>query len=250
MKKLITAWKRLPRPVRTIVHVIVILLCIGIAYIAIGIPFDSAEAQFRRLEQSHMIGPSDILGTETISVEHRQKLLIAESDSNVMLYRYYIEDEVNSIDLVCRAKTGKLTVLAAGGQRPSHSGINIYDIDLPVVLFDDYPNAVRAELDITLIGDYINDKYDPEKRYERTYNLEATRSNPGYFYFLIHHEAYTNSRDPALLQRFAEISSGYDYRAHLHWSVPVAVRLYDNQENLIHEETVYIRSYAAEVLLP
>ena len=120
MKKLFAFWKRIPRPTRTIIYFACILLCMAIIIVLSKIPSYTAEMQYRRLEKQHMIGPAKILGTETLS-GGSAKLLVAKSDTELMLYRYWIGDYVdyNSTDLVCRKKHGDLTILAAGGNHPS-----------------------------------------------------------------------------------------------------------------------------------
>ena len=235
--------RQLSRPARTIMHILACILCLSVIYIAVGSPAFTPKTQYRRLEKSHLIGPATILGTETISESNGEKILIAQTNSQVMLYRYHEGIRVTSSDLVCRQKTGSLTVLAAGGQNPilrNHRGIT-----LPVILFDNHPHAVRAELEITLTGDRLEDKYDPDLRFEKHYTLEATRINSGYFYFTIFQEANGDQRVADLLQRLADISSSNSRSSYI-GSIPVNVRLYDNSNTLIHTELLHIRSVKAE----
>ena len=87
MKKHLAQRKGLPRPAQAIIYTFAIFLCLTTTLIAIHFPIPTPEAQFRRLEQGYMVGPAQILGTETVS-DNGERLLIAASDTELMLYRY------------------------------------------------------------------------------------------------------------------------------------------------------------------
>lgn len=249
MKKLITFWKSLRRPTRAIINIVAILLCLAIILILSDIPSLTAEMQYRRLEKQHMIGPAQILGTESPYENGASKLLIAKSDTEVMLH-YYRDgdyDNYNSTDLVCRKKQGALTILAAGGSTPSYS--TSADISLPIILFDEYPGAVRAEVEFTLyFGDYADAGH--KIPYEKHFNLAAARTNEGYFCFFIQCKAYTNAKYSSMLETLAAISAGYftSSDTNKYIPIPVTVHLYDENDQLIVDQIIYFRTVEEDLL--
>lgn len=252
MKKLFAFWKRIPRQARAIIYFSCILLCIAIILVLSKIPSYTAEMQYRRLEKQHMIGPAKILGTETLP-NGSTKLLVAQSDTELMLYRYWVDDYTNynstynSTDLVCRKKNGKLTILAAGGNHPSYSHYNSFT--LPIILFDEYPAAVRAEVEFDLFfGDYTDPQWTIP--YEKHFNLEATRTNEGYFCFLIQYKAYTNVKYSAMLNDLASISAGNYTNSNVikYTPIPVTVHLYDKNNQLIVDQIIYFQHPGQDLL--
>ena len=179
MRQIKRIWLRIPRKVRVLVNLLAIAI-VGLAlYIFIGCPAFTAEQLYRRLEKSNMVGPAEILticDIENASYEH---LLVADDGEGVVLFGYSntLGDHHN---LVYRKKTGDLTVLAAPDFR--FFGAEEYVLDLPVFLFDEYPAAARAELEMTL-STTLNDVY-----FEKNYFLESQREGEGYFRFNIHAE--------------------------------------------------------------
>ncbi|MBO5323036.1 MAG: hypothetical protein J6A88_02915 [Oscillospiraceae bacterium] len=249
MKKLSAFWARIPRPLRTILHIVAILLCVVIYYGAIGAPSLTTEMQYRRVEQSHMIGPGTILGTEAISGNGQQQLLIAKSDTHVMLYRYTEESKTTSYDLVYRKNHGDLMILAAGGRLPTYSVSE--DFSLPVILFDNYPTAVRAEVEFTMSTP--DDEYaypHTTQHYQKHFFLESNRNNEGYFYFEIQHKAYTSRLYTKMLNAIVNISLGVNYSSAKDAIVPISVRLYDQNDQLILDQIIYFRTVTADGFRP
>lgn len=240
MKKLIAFFRRIPRPVLTGLCVVGSLLCLLVIYIVIGAPSFSPEMQFRRLEHSYMIGPGDILGTE--SANGKEFLLVAKTDTQLMLYYYEKDTKTTSQDLLVREKNGTLTLMAGSGRLPIYTERS--DFDLPMILFDDHPNAVRAEVEFTM---FLGDYEDPAQTipYKKTFFMEASRKNPGYFYFTIHHKAYTSPSYAKMFMAMAYMTYGYNYNEELVASTPITVRLYDRNDQLIVDEIIYFRTNVA-----
>ena len=195
-----------------------------------------------------MVGPAEILticDIENASYEH---LLVADDGEGVVLFGYSntLGDHHN---LVYRKKTGDLTVLAAPDFR--FFGAEEYVLDLPVFLFDEYPAAARAELEMTL-STTLNDVY-----FEKNYFLESQREGEGYFRFNIHAESenwyideYGQKWGSSLgaeghaLQEFSRMC-GYSSA----WNLlpqPVTVRLFDDQNDLILEKELLVRCAAGQ----
>lgn len=251
MKKRLTRRKSLTRPVRTLLHCLVILLCTVAILVFTAMPVLTPEAQYRLLEHGYMVGPARILGTEAVS-ENGERLLIGESNNELMLYRYmagqfslFADHDNLSTDLVCREKHGDLTILAAGGRTPYFSSHR--DFYLPIILFDDYPNAVRAEIEFSLLLDEQEDK-DGICREEIAILLNSNRSNDGYFYFSIYHSAQEDQRYTTQLELIASISAGFSYNYFRPASIPVNVRLYDAANQLILEKCIYFRTIEDDFL--
>ena len=251
MKKLFASWNRLRRSTRAVLNIVAIFLCLTIILILCDLPSFTAEMQYRRLEKQHMIGPAQILGTESLYEDGTTKLLIAKSNTEVMLH-YYQDgdyDNYNSTDLVCRKKQGALTILAAGGSTPRYSTYS--DISLPIILFDEYPEAVRAEVEFTLyFGDYKDAGHTVP--YEKHFNLDAARTNEGYFCFYIQCKAYTNTKYTSMLTTLAAISAGYHTSSdtNKYTPIPVTVHLYDKNDQLIVDEIIYFRTIEDDFATP
>lgn len=234
MKKLKQRWLRIPRKQRAMLNLLaIIVLAFGI-YLLLGCPPLSDEARFRRVEKANLVGPSMILGKEDLSSGH---LIIAEEKDAVILYSYPTAYPENDI-FVYREKAGDVTVLAA----PTNDMIWYYDekAALDIIVFDDFPQAMRAELDFTLKAT-VNDVY-----FEKQYSLRADRERKGYFLF-----SYVTEGSPYIgpechaLETFLEIS-GNNGDTYIDVAIPMAVRLYDAQNALIAERSLTLRSQAVE----
>ena len=226
--------KRIPRPLLVLLHIAIILLSVLMIYIASGSPSFTVEMRYRRLEKSYMVGPATILGTE--SVDWQTKILVAKTDTNLMLFFYNEGKADNSTDLLIRKSYGDLTILPAVEWLPMYTERS--DFGLPMILFDAYPEAVRAELEFTMfLGDYT----DPQETipYEKHFFLESTRTNDGYFRFTIEHKANSNRLYTKMLETLAYASRGYNNVDTIVAEIPFSVRLYDRNDQLITEKIIY-----------
>ena len=235
-------WKR-----KTIILLLIIPVILILTYHAIGSPVLTAEQSFRRAEKEHALGPATILGTESIITDdygyHYDTLIVAETKYGAMLYC----TELNKQDrLYYREKTGPLTVMALpnGGW----SWLINEPRQLNVILFDDYPEAVRAELEIKV--EWAKDFYGftPDGVYYH-YQLNAERTADGYFRFV--HTIYGSDyidNDNVAMRILTDISCkrqvGEAYFLEL--EIPVYLRLYDSNGNLVTEESHILRSIGAE----
>lgn len=217
------------------------VLLAAVLYIVAGSPALSPEMQLRREEKANLIGPSAILGTEAIRSTGFDRLIAADAGDGVILFSYN-SNYYDSNQLVYREKTGNITVVAAPESEPFWAFTK--EMDLNILVFDTYPEAVHAEMAFTLRteGSIQNIPFN----FEKAYLLEADRTNAGYFRF-----TYTAS-DPemlgpegAALQTFAEISSSLR-ASYLEDRIPVTVRLYDASRKLIGQETVTLLSIPAQ----
>ena len=231
--------KRIPRPLLVLIHIAVTLLCFLMIYISLGFPSFTAEMQYRRLEKSRMVDPATILGTETVNGKNR--ILIAKSDTQVMLFFYTDGITVNSTDLVIREKCGDLTLLPAVELLSNYRERANYGA--PIILFDEYPQAVRAELRLPIPLE-VNNNSGHTTMQNEVYLLKSTRESDGYFRFTITH----SNRMSRLLKRLANASRGYNGDDVLIAENPFTVRLYDANDQLIVDKTIYFRTIEDDLL--
>ncbi len=240
-------WKRFPRPLKVLILLIGSLVTSSLLYIFIGAPPLSDEQRYRRAEKAHLVGPAeilDIIELDPLYENSYEYMLIADTEDAVIMFLWNTNQHPNE-SLVYREKMGDVTVYAA----PTAIWYELWErrpeIELPILLFDNYPRAVRAELDLTLSAD----KYD-DYTFTKDYALEAQRKNPGYFCFYIQASDYSSSGDDegAVLASFSSFTSHYEISESIaiRTSIPATVRLYDANNSLIHEETVIIREPSAQ----
>ena len=236
MKKLM---KRIPRPLLVLIHIAVTLLCILMIYITLGSPSFTAEMQYRRLEKSHMVDPATILGTETVN--GKDKILIAKNDTQLMLFFYNDGITVSSTDLLIRENCGDLTILPAVELLSDYRERANYGV--PIILFDEHPQAVHAELRLTIPLEVYNNSGQATIQNE-TYLLKSTRVSDGYFRFNIEH----SNRMSKMLETLANASRGYNNDDALIAEIPFSVRLYDANDRLIVDEVIYFRTIEEDLL--
>lgn len=238
MKKKNYFWSRLSYPWKITIYLLVILLLAFLLYFFAGCPPVSETHRYYRAARDHMVGPGTVLAHLELEQMDYTDLVIAEDDENVMLYITH-EYDAHPAELACREKTGDLTVLAAPCYR---GGIwsNAVDQHLPVFLFDDYPDAVRAELDVMLSVRYGGQVF------EKTYALEAEREYEGFFRFdIFAHNSDGLKAEGYALHTFSNLSSNA-LTSHMGLTVPVTVRLYDQADQLILERSLEVRSVAGQ----
>lgn len=247
MKKWEWAWwsqfrSRFPRPVRSMANLLLAMALLFLLYAYNGSPDANLIQAFRREEERNLIGPGNILGTVAVdeSIGY-DRLLLAETADGVILYCYNDGNfsilgkrRQSSLEgtMVYREKGEHVTVMAA----PSYYVHGFYDdVALPVILFDSYPQAVRAELDLYLNAHNLG-------LGESIWNVEARRENSGYFLF----ELMADSGDQIQFETDAAAISNlgkmFESGAGFSDGFPAAVRLYDKADNLILEEDFTVHS--------
>ena len=245
MRKL--PWKKLSRPVKVLILLVGFLATSLLLYIFVGTPPLSDEHRYRRAEKANLVGPAeilDILELEPVNMHNScDRMIIADTGDAVIMYLWHTQEDYLEY-LVYREKMGDITVYAA----PCARGIDTWEladeIKLPVLLFDNFPQAVRAELDLTLWADR-----DDDFTFSKDYALEARREKPGYFCFYIYASDFTRSDDDegAVLASFSKFTSGETSNSISPMTeIPATVRLFDADGRLIHEETVSIRHVSGE----
>lgn len=232
---------------RTIILLLCILAVSGILYWAMGCPVFTAEQSFRRDEASYALGPGNILGTESIDCPgygyDYDTMIVAETERGCILYCCNLNEAER---LYYREKQGSMTIMAL--PNGSWSWLKDEPRQLNVVLFDDYPEAVRADVKIQLDWSKNFYGFTPEGVHY-TYDLTAKREEDGYFHFVhtIYGSDYIDNNNAAF-KMLTDIccDTGVDEVYYWQLEIPATVRLYDQDNNLIIEQTLVLRSIGAE----
>lgn len=228
--------KRTPsKKLRLLRNLLILTLLIGLMDFLIADFFLIPENQFLREERGNLVGPSTILGQEEIDLGPFQGMIIAETESVVILWLY--GEDIGRTQFICRNKYDENMLIA-----PPGTGGFVFLTDklhLPMVLFDNTPRATRAEISFTL--QELHDEHD----FEKTYLLEAKRSQQGYFLFTLEAEGQWPGlgAEGTALNTLTNISSNRD--TYVHRSIPVQIRFYDITGTLIETDNVTIVSEAA-----
>lgn len=176
LEKTRDAWNamldKIPRKTQVVLNLFLILI-FGLAlYIFLDAPAFSLEHAFRRAEKRHMVGPSQILGVEQLETSYADQLVVAKTENGVILYAD--TSTLGDFGFTYREKEQELmlcvTPVFLSSIRPPDGD------DLTVILFDDYPDAVRAELDLETFWE----DNQTGKQYRYQYSLSGQRTNPGY----------------------------------------------------------------------
>ena len=252
MRKLKNFWLNIPRWVRTIGNLVLLLLIAVVFYVCIGTPTLTEEQAFRRAEKAQLVGPSTILFNEDVESYDYRHLILAETDYGVITY---VSDETWNPKLCYTAKTGDVTVVAAP-KGPFNWGYSNWAVKLPVFVVDDVPDAVRAELEIDIVGTYVihlNNEMLQIPLYHH-YSLESTREEENFFQFAIElpfldqYDGYgyntdaEHGADGYALDLLAETFSNQDNQLpRSSASITATVRLYDESGSLIVERNLTLR---------
>jgi len=252
MKTIKRFWTNIPRQVRTGINILIILYLLLTLYVSIGSPVFTLEQRFRRAEKAHLVGPSEIVDqTQWGLYSQFTDMLVAETEHGVMFYGYWEQDyplddyEVFSY----REKTGKLTFLAPPSLGFSWA-FDDFDRTVPLYLFDDYPQAVRAEASVHAKGTHqVNNTKTP---FDMRFEVSADRFSDGVFRFLLE----LKGGDPlklAAAQMLTQISTTaeswpYSYTVAFHKEphANITIRLYDADDNLIVEEKLVLRTVTGQ----
>jgi len=229
---------RIPRKTQVALNLLVILLFGLLLYVFLGAPAFNLEHAFRRMEKRHMVGPSQILGIEQLETTYADQLVVAKTekgvilyaDEHVMGYHGFSYREKDQDIMVC------VTPVFLSSIRPPNGD------DLTVIIFDDYPEAVRAELELETFWE----DNQTGKQYHYRYALSGTRTNPGYIrvdYDVQWHD-YQGVWDLPENEAIYELVS-YAVNGHLRapaGEFPATVRLYDTKDQLICIRELYLFS--------
>lgn len=240
MKKSKTNQMAIPRKARVISNLFVIVILCTLLFVFAQRPALTAKRQFRRMEKSNFVGPATILDTISIDYYPYNRLLLATNENGVTVFSYD-KNNLKVNDFTYREKKGNTAVLAL----PNRSGQSFatkFEANIPIVVFDSYPEAARCEL-------YI--KLTDGESFEQEYTMEAGRGGNGFFLFMLSVSRTKElGREGVAMELLTQISDDTPYAANGEIVMPATVRYYDAENVMICEDTVYICSPAGSVHNP
>lgn len=234
-------WNGVSRRKKVLLYLLAIFTMSFLVYLFLGAPPFSWQHRYRRIEKAHFVGPGQILGYEEVSGSFYDAAVVARTEEGVIITSMMSQVDYGEM-LFYLPMTGKLIVTAAP-QMLAPIDIDFKEDTLTVFVVDDYPEAVRAELDLQLFW-----RQQPEDEGERPiYHLSAPREKAGYFRLDTPFESLDeNSVERKALELFSEYTRNVGWRE-ARWLMPegackATVRLYDEQNNVVLAETISLFS--------
>lgn len=226
--------EKIPRKTQVFINLGLILVLPFVIYLLLSSPVSNVEAAFRRAEKANLVGPSKILGIETVDGMWGDTYVIGDNGDSAILYLcnrptaggFHYSSAYN---LIYRPKMGSVSVYGL-----HRFAFGLLDDTYPLIVMDDYPEAVRAELELDLCWQ-DSETLAP---FRKAYSLSAVREQPGYFRMDI---VLDSSRDDQLEREAIEQLSGWiaDPPTYLAEASCLAdVRLYNEADELICQQTV------------
>ena len=219
-------------------YLLAILTMSFLVYFFIGAPALNWQHRYRRIEKAYFVGPGQILGYEEVSGGFYDAAVVARTEEGVIITTMSQADYGELLFYL--PMTGKLLVTAAP-QMLSPMDLDFKEDTLTVFVVDDYPEAVRAELDLQLFW-----RQQPEDEGQRpVFHLSAQREKEGYFRLDAPFESLDeDSVERKALGLFSEYTRNVGWRE-ARWLMPegacsATVRLYDSSGSLIAEETLVL----------
>lgn len=235
MRKLYLRWKAwaetVSRKKRVAGYLLMILLSSLGIYVFIGAPTFSWEHKYRRIEKSFMVGPGEILGYERVTGAFYREVVLAETEEELIISTLSMYDACMDI-LQFMPKTGKVSVVGVP-QDPAHT-IALGDFYITVLVADEYPEAVRAEVDLRLFW-----KQFPEDEPEYpVFHATAQRKKDGYFRLDIPLPKSEESKERQILELYSNWICGYAGTIVPQDTYQATVRFYDDTGNMIVETSL------------
>jgi len=247
--KLKKLFYRIPRPVKACFFALLALIMAVVYYIALGCP-TTFRQEFRRAEKAHMVGPCDIVDTLYGQYSEFEKMIVGETEYGICFFgRYGSSRQGNkhggewNYSFFYHEKTGDITILAAPGSSAFEWTFSGFARALPVYVFTDEQEAVRAEIMLTVTGEYtyyfhgVPEKDPVKNSLNRTLQAEAPRDDTGMFHFWLEAD---DQPGLAAMQYLSNAIGGNAVginRLEDLSAIQATVRLYDTQNTLIREET-------------
>lgn len=245
--------RTIPRKVRAIIAAVAVLLLAAAYYIAKGCPALTFRQDFRRTERMNMVGPSQIVDRLSDEYSEFDDMMVGETEYGVCFFgrdachRSSIFEQKEYIRYFSyREKTGDITVLAA----PNYWGStwDEFGISIPVYIFCDYPDAVRAELKLSVTGSRteIVSEEKQTTAFTETFTGKAELLESGVLRCFLESN-YGDGTTGYALALLSNVCTNYHYIDETAM-IPCTIRLYDAEDNLIIEKDLIIRSDSGEAL--
>ena len=255
MIKLKFYWLNIPRPIRVLINIIAVLIISVTFYVCIGAPTINAEHAFRREARANLLDSSIILFNEKVENYPYDEVILAETENCVITW---VDDDWFGFNY--HEKTGDITVVTA----PAYwfdFGQHWFEVNLPVFVVDDYPEAVQAVLELDIQGVYVHNLNDQrlEEPLDHQFALSSHREGDGFFWFRMNLPYLQQFDEDGAIERTHGVD-GYALDAladtftnamtvmnpQSNTSITAVVRLYDEQENLVAEKELILRTLSDE----
>ena len=244
-------WLNIPRPIRALINIIAVAVVAVTFYVCIGAPTFTTEQAFRREERANLLGPSTILFNEKVENYTFGEVILAETENSVITW---VDDDWFGFNY--HEKTGDITVVTA----PAYwfnFGQHWFEVNLPVFVVDDHPEAVQAVLELDIQGVFVHNHNGQrlEEPLNHQFSLNANREKDGFFQFQMllpyldqfdENGAIEKIHGPdgyaldALADTFTNAMNVMNPQSNV--SITAVVRLYDAQENLVAEKELVLRT--------
>lgn len=213
---------RVPIKVKVLLSTILILQLAYLFYIFIGTPALNWKQKYRRMETAYMVGPGEILCYEQITGHFYHKQVLAKSDEGVILASISIPEF-----LLYFPKNNDIMVL---GAPQSHTNLQLVGEKVTVFAVDEYPEAVRAELDLQLYWQ----QWEETEPVRPVFYAKADRQGTGCFRFDIPIYEWEEYTDEYKALKYFSSCSGRHWGSEMPEGVCNAtIRLYNDKNELI-----------------
>ena len=225
MKNLLAKWQDTSYIKKTLILLIAILLVTPLTYVVSGCPPLTAKMALRQAELRNMVGPSQIIAEFQQESIIYKDVIIGRTAQVYTLFSYSKKEQVSAF--AWYERTDNMALYAIPGSFPRTTTIADV-IPLNLILFDTEPKAKRAEIELELT-------YQHNHILTKSFSAEAVREHDGFFILPIYVEDDTVSMlHSAGLEELRKQCTEYGAN-----KVPVTVRLYDKNDQLIRTETIF-----------
>ena len=226
-QRLKDGYSRVPRKVKVLIGLILILQMAFLFYIFIGTPAFNWEQKYRRIEKSYMVGPGKILCYEEISSMLYDEQVLAKTDEAVLL------TSISAPEFVLYFP--KKEDIMVFGAPQIHSGLRQLGGSVTVFAVDEYPEAVRAELDLQLYWQ----QWEEVEPVRPVFYAKADRQGTGYFRFDIPIYEWEEYTDEYKALKYFSSCSGRHWGSEMpEGACKATVRLYNDKNELICQRKV------------
>ena len=212
----------LNRPAKALLYLFFALFLALTIYVGLGCPPLNTEMVFRRAERAHMVGPSQILAEFSNGRQFPRSVIVAETEDSHILYtvqrqeygyrRFYTNPKEGQIDNYTFRTYPKTEAPVLYNTSMSNAS------PIQLVLFDQSPNAVRAELTAKLTYTYR------ERVHIMDIQAESLREYDSFFLFSLQKPQDSSEQWYYAMRQLVQTD---DEKPEL------TLRLYDEEGNLI-----------------
>lgn len=239
---------RIPRPVRACLCTVLAIALLLSYYVMLGCPLLTMKQHFRRAEKAHLVGPSKIVDVlDESEYGEFMKLYVAESDHGITFFGQYADQHPYDYTdeklyyFHYQEKGDDMTLCVAPDVWGTFWGSNDWARTLPVYLFTENDQAVRASVVFTISGDLGTHGFPKEI----VHIADTTdRTEDDFFRFGLYADqaAELDALDYLASATSGSASSGVTINSKLN-KISVVIRLYDVNDHLIAEQqtTIYER---------